>query len=475
MITSEDNNMKLDRWKRIIRVGLALLLLTPLITGGKSNTVSADTQAAPPPVITAGRTNAAIPTVLGLGTPLAELPACSDGSLSVVKPCGSGYYQAIIRHTSKEQFDNYCASLQDHGFTLYADHTIMNNYFRTYRKGALMAHAYLTGYSDQMRLVAAINATMPPVSAPRHTKVKDANFTFFGLEKGGSEGGLGCMFQFEDGSFFLVDGGHNTAAEAKDIYDKLRELAPDKNSIVIRAWLITHAHSDHYGALLEFANTCGSLSAIRIESFIFNFCDTPEQTQYLKDRARSMSTVSSTIARTYPDAAIYKPLTGQTFHYPGAEMEVLYCMSDFLPQIIGQEVSDADQTSADGNIQTVVFRMKIAGQTILVTGDAAKVCVDEMCARYGAYLKSDMMTVPHHGWNENRYRARNGTVQFYSLVDPTVVFWPDGVKAQAEKMAWNGKSGGNWEANWYLINRLRVKQCIVAGSTTQTLPLPYTP
>ena len=137
-----------------------------------------------------------------------------------------------------------------------------------------MVHAYLVGYSDQVRLVAAANATMPAVSSPRYTKVKDASFTLFGLEKGGGEGGLGCMFQFEDGSFFLVDGGHNTIAETKDIYDKLCGLAPDKNNIMIRAWLLTHAHGDHYGALLGFADTYGSLDTIKIETFIFNFCDT---------------------------------------------------------------------------------------------------------------------------------------------------------------------------------------------------------
>jgi hypothetical protein len=83
-----------------------------------------------------------------------------------------------------------------------------------------------------------------------------------------------------------------------------------------------------------------------------------------------------------------------------------------------------------------------------------------------------MLTVPHHGWNQNRYRARNGTVQFYSLVDPAVVFWPDGVKAQAEKLKWNGEPGSDWEANFFLINRLQVKKCIIAGSNTRTLMLP---
>ena len=451
--------MKLDKLRRRVRFGLALLWFLLFFSSGRSNNTIGETK------IVASETT--------LGTPLASLPSYSGGTLSAVKSCGGGYYQAIINRTNKKQFDDYCTNLQGHGFTLYSDYAMTNNYFRTYRRGSLMAHAYLVGYSEQVRLVAAANATLPATSAPRYSKVKDASFTLFGLEKGGSEGGLGCMFQFEDGSFFVVDGGHNTIAETKDIYDKLCELAPDRNNILIRAWLITHAHGDHYGALLGFADTYGSLKTIKIESFIFNFCDTREQTQYLKDSGRSMSTVTSRIARTYSGAAVFKPLTGQAFHYAGADMEVLYCMSDFLPQTIGLEMAGADQANADGNIQTLVFRMKLAGRTILVTGDSAKVCVDEMCARYGTYLRSDMMTVPHHGWNENRYRARNGTVQFYSLVDPTVVFWPDGVKAQATKMVWNGKPGGDWEANYFLINRLHVKKCVVAGSKTQTLALPH--
>ncbi len=257
----------------------------------------------------------------------------------------------------------------------------------------------------------------------------------------------------------------------------MTELAPDPSNIVIRAWVITHAHGDHYGAFVRFASTYSTLKTIKIESFIFNFCDTKEQTQYMSDGASSCSKVRSTINTYYPNADVYKCLTGQVFHFPGADMEILTCMSDFIPKVIGLEgMPDTDLTHADGNIQSIVVRFITTAeesQSVMVTGDVSKVNVDEMCARFGDYLKSDIMTVPHHGWNQNRYRARNGTIWFYSLVDPSIVLWPDGVEAQAKKLQWNGVPGSDWEANYYLLNSLNVVQCIVAGSTTVTLTLPY--
>ena len=149
-------------------------------------------------------------------------------------------------------------------------------------------------------------------------------------------------------------------------------------------------------------------------------------------------------------------------------------MSDFLPTIVGEEnIEDIDKTKVDGNLKNVVYRFFIGGQRVLVTGDASKVNIDEICARYGEYLKSDIMTVPHHGHNQNRYRARNGTKELYTLVDPSIVMWPDGVSAQKKKMAWDGVAGSAWEANYYLVNSLHVKEVIVAGKTTTTVTLPY--
>ena len=42
-------------------------------------------------------------------------------------------------------------------------------------------------------------------------------------------------------------------------------------------------------------------------------------------------------------------------------------------------------------------------------------------------------------------------------------------------LAWNGKEGANYEANYFLINKLGIKECIIAGAVTKTITLPYNP
>ncbi|HOA84973.1 MAG TPA: hypothetical protein PKN17_02990 [Bacillota bacterium] len=409
--------------------------------------------------------------------PLAGVPAFPGGVVEAISDCADGFTQVTISETDATMLDDYCTLLGNSGYSFYSENRMADVRFITYTKDEKAVYAYYVPHSKTTRIIAFSDALLPPKDRPSYSKVRECSITLFGLEVGGNAGGLGFMMQLEDGSFVIVDGGHNTVAEASQIHKKMTELAPDPSNIVIRAWVITHAHGDHYGAFVRFASTYSTLKTIKIESFIFNFCDTKEQTQYMSDGASSCSKVRSTINTYYPNADVYKCLTGQVFHFPGADMEILTCMSDFIPKVIGLEgMPDTDLTHADGNIQSIVVRFITTAeesQSVMVTGDVSKVNVDEMCARFGDYLKSYIMTVPHHGWNQNRYRARNGTIWFYSLVDPSIVLWPDGVEAQAKKLQWNGVPGSDWEANYYLLNSLNVVQCIVAGSTTVTLTLPY--
>jgi hypothetical protein len=291
--------------------------------------------------------------------------------------------------------------------------------------------------------------------------------------------GTGYVIMLEDASFIVIDGGArglvNKDGEADNLYNILNSLNTkygSSSTIHIRAWVNSHAHGDHTGAFLQFSPSYSGKGVFTVESFIFNGCDTEEQQQY--SSTGNFDSTRNAISTYWKDATVYKALTGQIFHFPGCEMEVLYTMSDFLPTIVGEEnIGDIDKTQVDGNLKNAVFRFFTGDQSIMVTGDASKVNVDEMCKRYGEYLKTDIMTVPHHGHNQNRYRARNGTIEFYKLVDPSIVMWPDGVSAQQKKMAWNQTAGSAWEANYYLVHFLHVKEVIVAGKTTTTVTIPY--
>jgi len=386
--------------------------------------------------------------------------------------CDDGYQQATLNGCTKSTYDEYKKTLTSAGFTEYAISNLGGTEYATYQKGEITVHTYFTMHNGQMRIIGAKNALLPSTEQVNYTKICEPTFTLMGLEKGGSNGGLGCIIGLPDGTFIIVDGGHKTSAESDDIANTLCKLSGKTKDIVIRAWVFTHAHSDHIGAFIAFSPTYADAGIFTIENFIFYGCDTEEQNQY--SSSGSFLSTKNTINTYWPSANVYKCLTGQIFHFPGCDMEVLYTMSDFLPTIVGEEdMPDIDKNKVDGNIKTAVFRFFIEEQSVLVTGDTTKLNIDEMCARYGSYLKSDIMTVPHHGHNENRYRARNGTIEFYTLVDPSIVMWPDGEEKQKKKLEWNHVAGSDWEANYYLVNFLHVKEVIVAGKTTKTVTLPY--
>jgi beta-lactamase superfamily II metal-dependent hydrolase len=219
----------------------------------------------------------------------------------------------------------------------------------------------------------------------------------------------------------IYDGGNNNAYQSKQIYDTLINYAPDPKNVVVRAWVFSHYHGDHIGAFKNFVDRFRTNKIITIESFIFNFCNTKEQTATISPG--QMPAVESAIKSYDSTIPVYKCLTGQIYRFPGMDMEILACMSDFIPQVIGYEASDADLSQGDGNTMSTVVRLLTPeGNTCMLTGDATNIVLDCMVDRYGAeYLDSDIVTTPHHAHNRDSYRARNATIKFYAAVKPEVL------------------------------------------------------
>ncbi len=402
-----------------------------------------------------------------------SIPVVDGYTSAVLSHCGDGYQQATLSEASSESYTDYCATLAADGFTLYAENKMAENSFATYTKGEISVHTYFTPHNSEMRIIVSKDKVLPWIDSTDYTKICEPTLTLMGLEKSGSGGGLGMIIGLEDGSFIIVDGGNNNKTEADDLANTLKSLAPDKNNVLIRAWIFTHGHGDHTGAFIKFSELYGRSGNFKVEKFLYNFCDAESQRVH---GGISYTKTLNAIKSYWKDAVSYKTLTGQVYSFPGCKLEILYCMSDFIPQVIGEEkgISDIDLESIDGNIETMVSRAYVGGQTLMITGDTSKVCVDEICDRYGSYLKSDILQVPHHGHNSNRYRARNGTAEFYRFVDPSIVLWPSDEAGFVSRTNWNGVSGSNFEANYILVNKLNVKEVIVAGKTTRTLTLPYT-
>ena len=136
-----------------------------------------------------------------------------------------------------------------------------------------MVHMMSLPAMGNVRIVAQEDAILPATAADSVTGVVQPSVTQLGLEGYDTSGsanqiGMSFLYQLSDGSFIIVDGGHNNTVATTQLYNKMQELAPDPSNIKVVAWFLTHAHWDHLSCLLKFSQDyAGQLT---VEKFICN-------------------------------------------------------------------------------------------------------------------------------------------------------------------------------------------------------------
>lgn len=367
------------------------------------------------------------------------VPYFEGGSNPRVFDCDDKHHMVLLQKVEKDSFDKYCTDLEGAGFELNFENEIKNNVFKTYYKAdtKTMVHTYWVKHSKEVRtVVGKINANLLPANS------NTGNNTYPVLlhtlqaiqpneEDNRPDGGMGYIIRLADGRFFVIDGGGRLDTHAQAIYKFMKENAPDPNNIVIASWFITHAHSDHFGAFDKFASIYGDDPTVTLQSIMKNFCATPEQSTYVNTSGNTI--VNSAIAAKYPTVPVYKVLTGQVYTFATTSIEILYTPEDFMPRVITQEsdVATKGQKNGDSNVLSVVTRVDIVnnadkGDLFFVMADTTKVACDEICDRYGSYIKSDMVQVSHHGiqTDTDQPRRHNSTREIYKLINPKIAFWP---------------------------------------------------
>ena len=362
-----------------------------------------------------------------------------------------------MQDVSAEEFDAYCAKLAAEGYTLHVENEIGGNRFLTYTNEAgMMLHTYRIAYSNEARIITAETDLLPFVS---NADVESVCTPLLNQMGGGDE--MGYIIRLADGRFIIIDGGHENTGSEDDIYIFLKRNAPDPEHIEIAAWFITHAHIDHCGGIMEFAKKHASKSSISIQCFMFNPCETEEQMEHC---VSSRNVLCRTLATYYPDVPIYKPLTGQIFTFGKTTIEILYTMSDFIPNTIAYE---PDGKGGDYNVMTTVSMIDIdstadLGDKFFVMGDTTTVACNEMSKRYGDAMKCDFVQVSHHGFSPLptglNCRRNGATIEIYDLIDPDIALWPAAAKYIAER--------SELEINAHFISI--VDEVVIAGRGART-------
>lgn len=377
-------------------------------------------------------------------SPVQHLPAFSYGSLSTSYDCGDGA-DMLIYNADENGFRSYQSDLEAAGFTKYTENTIAQNQFVTYTKDNVMVHMMSLPALGNVRIVAQEDAILPDTAADSVAGTVQPSVTQLGLEGYDTSGsanqiGMSYLYQLSDGSFIIVDGGHNNEVAVGQLYNKMKELAPDPANITVAAWFLTHAHWDHLSCLLKFSQDYAG--QVKVEKFI---CNLPSD-QEMNGGSESSSDYRTRVydAATKLGAPIIKAYTGQVYYIRDAVIEILLSVEVMAPQ-----------SFEDFNNSSMIFSITLGGNKLMQLADCGPLQAPVLVDLYGNTLKSDIVQNAHHGY-------RGATSELYRNIDPDYMFWPSGTNA------FNNYKDMDYNV-WVLS---RVKETWVALDQIITIPLP---
>ena len=353
-------------------------------------------------------------------------------------------------------FDGYVRKMEKLGCETVKTYTMGNNRY------ALMKHPYFTAYVSLLRAEKQLRVCIgrsdelaPPESTGTNTGAATPKLWQLSIdnEAAKANGGMGYVLQLSDGSYIVVDGGYQTDADARAIYDVLTQNdIPGREKPVIAGWFITHQHIDHYGAFYRFTKNYGD--AVEVKAFYYNLPYRNFGDVYPKNCKNIEDTMAS-----WPGAVLYRKLhSGMRFSICDATVTVICTFEDVYPFEI-----------EDGNDTSLVFKVELGGQSVLFTGDAEYGESDRMKYLDAAVLRSDFMQYPHHGYDKQCKE------DFYAKVSPSVVLWPMPFFSHEGEGTVFGWRYETRKENAWVRDAACVKKIVVDDEGLTRFDLPYTP
>jgi len=360
---------------------------------------------------------------------------------------GNGAYVTSLADAEYADYAAYGEKIKNEGYSFIENHMFGANYFATYAKGN--DAVYLAYYPSirEMRIVEEKDSAYITYADEKGIKSTQSAIVQLDLQ----DCGMSYMIRLDDGRLIVIDGGCKFEPDADNLMNVMDEMSEGKRPR-IAAWIMTHPHSDHYRCFLPFHEKYAD--RIDIEKFIYNFPDLDERNSVPwldKDgEAEHMQLFYKYEAET--GAKVYKAHTGQIYNVGNARFEVLSSFDDcfFAP------VNDVNPIS-------LILKMTLEGQTVLWSADAYYK-PNKLAARYGEYLKCDMLQVPHHGFG-----GGESDIEEFKLIDPKVCLYPCEERNTYECIDIYFK----W--NQFLFYDMNVDEVITCSNGNIVLPMPYTP
>lgn len=278
---------------------------------------------------------------------------------------------------SAEDFLGACKYYEEKGYKLYNNHQMADNKSATYIKGKEMAHLYWIACEQELNvIVSKTNGEFLPDNIKNIKGNKKITVTQL---KSDVLNGMGYVITLADGSFVIIDGGWDTVAD--ELFDTLKKLNGKKEDIIIRAWIMTHSHNDHYSCFMTFADRyadkvtleCFMLSPLSV--LLQEGKDTYLNIEYKNDLSKFKGAKSCYV------------YTGMLFEFGDVKAEILLSPDELYNTYVSDNFNDA----------SIVSRFYTDKCKTLFLADAGDIPAYMLIAYYGDYLESDICQVSHHG------------------------------------------------------------------------------
>ena len=338
---------------------------------------------------------------------VAAVNPATFGEADIVYDCDDGSVLSTYNDKTSKDYKGVCAFYEQEGYTVYSTTDMGGNPATTYVKGDALAHIYWHPHNKELNVVLSDSAaaTLPPAT-PAVTN-GDYECTVVQMMDDKHVNGMGYIIQLSDGSYIVYDGAY--AEQTNKIEKYLTANHKGEGKPVVRAWVLTHSHNDHYPAFQMFCRRARREKKFIIEHVIVSPMN--DENYFMNDPNDYDPYLSQAF---FKDIAVLSETkvvfahTGMKFTFCNLDMEILYAPESHYKT--ASELGNFNNTS-------IVSRLYDENYSALFTADVGIEGSTIMENLYGDYLKSDICQISHHG-------VEDVPLSFYEKVQAAILYYP---------------------------------------------------
>ena len=310
---------------------------------------------------------------------------------------------ATYKDKSIADYIEVCDYYKASGYEVYGESEKNGSLFATLVNGSKMAHVYFLADRGELNVVTSDKAgdTLPP----KTPDVVDGEYevTITQMQDATHVNGMCYIIQLADGSYIVYDGAYTN--QSQKIMQHFKRTAPDENNIVIRAWILTHSHEDHYPAFGDFAKKYASKATV--EYVIIAPIERELAATMHGGDTYFNDNIAADIAKFDGAKTVYAH-TGMEFKFCNLNLEILLSPDDLFKE---------ENHGGNFNNTSIVSRVYDDEYSFFAAADTAFAGCEWLMSVYGEYLKSDICQVAHHG-------VEDAPISFYDLIKAPILYYP---------------------------------------------------